>query len=411
MGERAGTLVILGLLVFGLLMRSTPGMGRTDQVSIIPQVPVDPVHKTYWLIGSNAGNPPYNWNNSGLNPGPLLTASDGDNVTLMLQSGEGDRHNWYLAFDNDTDPPDPNELGTKSHDFFLQTSWLNWTFTAHLGSIMPHGGTFAYKCQYHASMYGYFKFYAGPVASFTHSPTTPLVGHTVSFDASTSWPSTDATIVSYKWDFGDGSPNSFGRTVSHSYSTNKTYTVILNLTDSVSQSVLVSQAVTVLNPPPVPFNYTLQMTPPSAKIVRGQTTNATVNLTLTSGVSENVTLSSTVFPNDPSIIVSFNGSASKSGFPSYSASMKITTSSAPNGTYTVTVIALSSTGVAHNATFLLTLTPLPPVCNGYGCGPSILGYIIYGAIIFAFVMTVVLVYRRGRKKMNLRRAEAAELTS
>ncbi len=357
MNARAGySLVLLVVLVSGLLAHSSTVInGEPGRALAQPFGPS--VHRTYWLTGGPSFS---NWNGS--TPGPLLTGSDGDNVTVRLRSADVIIHSWFLDL-NDNNQVDPNEVATTSPDFSSTTIWLNFSFIAALGTVFPHGGDFTYRCSHHPGlMYGTFRFNAGPVASFSHSPSTPLVGHLVSFDASASWPSTGATIAAYNWNFGDGNTNSIsGKTISHIYSTNKTYTVILNVTDSASQSALTSQNVTVLNPPPVPFNYGIQVTPSNATIVQGKTGNATVNLSLlTSGASENVTLTSTISPYDPTIRVSFNGSASTSGFPSYSASMKITTSpSSPNRTYTLTVAALSSTGVAHNATFTFTLKPVP----------------------------------------------------
>src|SRR5205814_825690 len=46
----------------------------------------------------------------------------------------------------------------------------------------------------------------GPTASFTFSPSSPLTGTPVNFDASASRASTGRTIVSYSWNFDDGSP-------------------------------------------------------------------------------------------------------------------------------------------------------------------------------------------------------------
>jgi len=58
-----------------------------------------------------------------------------------------------------------------------------------------------------------------------------LVDDTVSFDGSGSYdPDPAGTIVSYAWDFGDGTTGT-GVTPSHDYSTAGTYTVILTVTD------------------------------------------------------------------------------------------------------------------------------------------------------------------------------------
>jgi len=68
-----------------------------------------------------------------------------------------------------------------------------------------------------------------PTARFTFSPTNPDPGETVSFDASDST-APDGSIVEYEWDFGDGS-SGWGRTTSHSYASEGTYTVRLTVTD------------------------------------------------------------------------------------------------------------------------------------------------------------------------------------
>jgi PKD repeat protein len=80
-----------------------------------------------------------------------------------------------------------------------------------------------------------------PVATFTYT----CSGLTCDFDASGS-SDPDGSIVSYAWDFGDGSTGS-GVTVSHTYGTAGTYTVVLTVsdddgaTDTDSQQVTVSQ--------------------------------------------------------------------------------------------------------------------------------------------------------------------------
>lgn len=68
-----------------------------------------------------------------------------------------------------------------------------------------------------------------PVASFTYSPSDPLVGETVTFNASTSY-DPDGTIISYGWDFGDSTTGT-DITVTHIYAAAGTYTVTLTVTD------------------------------------------------------------------------------------------------------------------------------------------------------------------------------------
>lgn len=83
-----------------------------------------------------------------------------------------------------------------------------------------------------------------PSASFTWSPTSPLVGQTVNFNAGTSTAPTGRTIASYDWNFGDGFTD-VGQTVSHRYNTAGDFTVVLTLTDSTGAKSTKSEKVTV----------------------------------------------------------------------------------------------------------------------------------------------------------------------
>ena len=71
---------------------------------------------------------------------------------------------------------------------------------------------------------------ANPIASFTASTTSGNVPLTVTFNASQSY-DPDGTIVSYYWDFGDGT-NASGEVVNHTYTSAGTYTVVLTVTDN-----------------------------------------------------------------------------------------------------------------------------------------------------------------------------------
>jgi len=71
-----------------------------------------------------------------------------------------------------------------------------------------------------------------PVANFTWTPLNPTVYQTVNFDASASTPD-GGTIVSYMWDFGDGTPlvSETGPITTYTYTMAGTYNVILTVTD------------------------------------------------------------------------------------------------------------------------------------------------------------------------------------
>jgi len=71
-----------------------------------------------------------------------------------------------------------------------------------------------------------------PVADFTWTPLNPTVYQIVNFDASVSKPD-GGTIVSYMWDFGDGTPvvSEPDPITTHMYTMAGTYNVILTVTD------------------------------------------------------------------------------------------------------------------------------------------------------------------------------------
>jgi PKD repeat protein len=84
---------------------------------------------------------------------------------------------------------------------------------------------------------------AGPTADFTYSPSKPRAGDTTSFDGSGS-SDVDGSIVSYEWDFGDGTTRS-GETPTHTYDSKGEYTVTLTVTDDDGATATTSETVKV----------------------------------------------------------------------------------------------------------------------------------------------------------------------
>jgi PKD repeat protein len=83
-----------------------------------------------------------------------------------------------------------------------------------------------------------------PTAQFTFSPTNPVTGEAVHFNAASSTPAAGREIVSYRWDFGDGT-SSNGQQVAHVFSAIRTYTVTLVVTDDIGRVGTRSQTVQV----------------------------------------------------------------------------------------------------------------------------------------------------------------------
>jgi PKD repeat protein len=82
-----------------------------------------------------------------------------------------------------------------------------------------------------------------PVANFSFTPPGPVVGDTVSFNASAS-SDPDGSITSYAWNFGDGATGS-GQLVTHTYAASGTYNVTLTVTDNGGANGSVSKSVSV----------------------------------------------------------------------------------------------------------------------------------------------------------------------
>ena len=89
----------------------------------------------------------------------------------------------------------------------------------------------------------------GPVASFTETAEVVDTEETIFFDAADSI-DPDGTIVSYSWNFGDGTKGS-GVSVQHAYSQDGVYTVTLTVTDNNGATDIAEATKTVLNRSPV----------------------------------------------------------------------------------------------------------------------------------------------------------------
>ena len=88
-----------------------------------------------------------------------------------------------------------------------------------------------------------------PVADFTWQPSQPKDTETITFNANLSHDE-DGTIVSYTWEFGDGSTGT-GVTAEHKYADNGTYVVKLTVKDDKGATASVEKTIIVSNKAPV----------------------------------------------------------------------------------------------------------------------------------------------------------------
>ncbi|HDL84963.1 MAG TPA: PKD domain-containing protein, partial [Candidatus Acetothermia bacterium] len=85
---------------------------------------------------------------------------------------------------------------------------------------------------------------AAPTAVFTATPDTGIAPLTVMFNAATSQ-DPDGTIVTYDWDFGDGSVHKQGVSVTHTYLSAGSYAAILTVTDDGGAQDTATHTITV----------------------------------------------------------------------------------------------------------------------------------------------------------------------
>ena len=134
-----------------------------------------------------------------------------------------------------------------------------------------------------------------PQASFTYSPSEPIAGKTVTFDASTS-DDLDGSIVSYGWDFGDDTNATLADpVVTHNYMAFGTYTVNLTVTDDDDLTDTATGNITVLA-------HDIAVTSVTASPIAGMPGDlVTINVTLVNRGDFNETFNITAYYDNTAI--------------------------------------------------------------------------------------------------------------
>jgi PKD repeat protein len=91
---------------------------------------------------------------------------------------------------------------------------------------------------------------APPTGDWVFSPASPSVGETVFFSADAVKPAPGRTLVSYNWNFGDGT-TSTGSVTSHSFFTGASYVVVLTVIDDAGQKAALTKTIVIGSGNPV----------------------------------------------------------------------------------------------------------------------------------------------------------------
>ncbi|MEM2779860.1 MAG: PKD domain-containing protein [Candidatus Bathyarchaeia archaeon] len=217
-----------------------------------------------------------------------------------LNSYEKDSNSDF-TLDYDMTDPTPTEPKLIGVDFGIPSGeiasvpWtgLNYSTTYYWYAIATD--TEGVSAQSDTWSFTTLEFNLPPTAIFTENATIVFIGDVIKFDASGSY-DLDGTIVSYFWDFGDGS-NETGIIAYHIYATNGTYTVTLTVTDDQGATDSANSTKFVLNRP----NIAVEDVIPSKNIV-GQGFIIEINVTVVNQGDFTETFNVTLYANTTEIV-------------------------------------------------------------------------------------------------------------
>jgi PKD repeat protein len=207
-----------------------------------------------------------------------------------------------------------------------------------------------------------------PAASFTYSPTSPTIDNLIQFTDRSTDP--DGTIVSWLWDFGDGSADN-SQNPTHRYSSAGTYTVTLTVTDNGGAAGSSSKNITVSAHENV--RTVLTLSPPSFSLFGGEPLTLTATLVDNAGdpvAGKTITWSATV--GDLSAPASETDSSGRASVtytaPSVTASTEVTITASFAGDTVFLASENAAAGVV-SPPFPTTLTITPSGFSIFGGEP------------------------------------------
>ncbi|MGQ9460655.1 MAG: PKD domain-containing protein [Candidatus Bathyarchaeaceae archaeon] len=260
-----------------------------------------------------------------------------------------------IVFANVTEPPEASGVKNVTLWYRTNSEWqpvemtLNQLYTGIIPAY-PYGTLVHYRvCAFdyagNWAVSGVYSYTVGappnlpPVAIFTESAETVPIGVMIHFNASESY-DPDGYIVSYFWNFGDGT-NATGVIVDHAYTSSGTYTVTLKVTDNDGAVDFASSTKTVLPP----------NKPPVAIFTESATTVFT---------NEIIQFNASTSYDPDGTIVSYHWNFGDGNF---ATGVFVEHSYADNGAYTVTLTVTDDDGATDTATSTKYVLNRPPVAN------------------------------------------------
>ena len=382
--------LLIGILAFFLIGSMLPSW------SIFTLTPIPKVHAVSHSV-KLTGTSYSGWN--GTNPGPTITVTQGDSVSMTLVSGDGAPHTFTIDVDKDGVIPNPNCAMDKCSPSFTTTT--PYPFTVDFGP-----GTYTYYCSVHLnSMVGTFI-----VQDFTvsASPTSLTVNSGIS----------GTSTITVAGSNGFSGTVSIAATAASGRATvtpSPTSVMLSSTTTSATSILTVSSAlgtfnVTVTATSGATAHSTQVMvngpdftiTTNSSTVSVNQGSSATLNVTLTSihGFSGSVVLSALSSSGGPPVTVSPTSLPVPSSG-SVSATLTVTASASgaystpvPTGSYTITLNATMGS-LSHIKTIPLTVTS-PSSGAGILTSPIVIGGIVAAIAVVAGIVYVL----RRRPKMK-----------
>ncbi|MBI1729687.1 PKD domain-containing protein [Candidatus Acetothermia bacterium] len=180
-----------------------------------------------------------------------------------------------------------------------------------------------------------------PVSQFTFTPTNPVVNQSVSFDGSSSF-DPDGTITDYFWVFqGSSQLQLHGAHQTVQFTTSRTYTITLTVTDNQGATGSSTQTL---------FVQAAANQPPVARIVLSTTTPQ---------VGQPVTFNGQTSSDPDGSITSYRWDIDGNGTIDSTSSL-FQSSYASAGTYTVTLTVFDNLGSSNSTSTTVTVSQTPP---------------------------------------------------